>query len=1022
MNDLRRGQLLICVYILMASSSALGQTPTPAATHTPAPARTDVRRVLVIGDSQAENLRGGNVGSSQYDKRSYRYAFDMIGHLDKIHESRTDADAVLLARGGSRADKWSQAGQNYLTCAGCLDLIEQALEDWPTADHVILSVGGNDFFGTGGAPAGYRWHVDYLLTPTPTPPAMGTPPPGKEALFFLEIQEDIETVISFIKAERPGIKIDIVGYPYFNFTGDSIDVIRPTASPYASPTPLATGQPTPTATPTATMSPTATPPTGASPTASPMPTNTPLSRGVWDMIGQPTVRQMNDAQARFERFRANYASGDGDVRFVNSMGLTQYIYGDDRTQGGVDHYAPYGDYDPATVSFPGQEIDPTPFYPFQAGDPDFPGPPEARAWTGGPYWEILKDGLHLSNPPGYKDLAVFHTNLYFADRFRGTPDMTFYSQGGTKDGTIRPTATPLASSGNDHDLVIGHETAATYDLHSMILSFDTSDIPDNAVLTAASIYVTRQGLTDSESGNERNPFIHDIQPDGAVHIDMGDVLLGISSPYFGSSADVESGDDAASADAAVWTRFVGTARENGFRLRIDLPSSFLSEVALTGTTQIRASLEKIAASGAKHTVSFFDGDAESGDPLAAPHTVRPWIDVFYILPTATPSATTTPTPTPSPNATMTPTPSWYCCPGDADNSGSFVDANDFIAVQNNFGLDNGYGGLGDGNCSGSFVDANDFIAVQANFGNPCDVPPTATPTVSPTNTATPSPTGGGFAPGPPPASPTPEPSQTPSPSPTPDRRIVAEATPGAGVPVLRFSPDIGIGTVGSSISRTVTLDTNGLDVSLVNAFINYDTERLEFTGGSLNGAWDNTELNVAPKEVIAGVIALCASRGSGIYVDSVSGTGIAVATLEFDVIGHGPALLDHETHPYFGPRTFMFDGDFKTIQVVAPMAGLVVGVGSPATVSDAANVVDIIPDAAFDESPATRRATFHSMLEEIAAYISASDPDSALKLIEGEFLIRADGCSSGDPGDDWVTDCTAQSWLVTVMSSIASGL
>lgn len=61
-----------------------------------------------------------------------------------------------------------------------------------------------------------------------------------------------------------------------------------------------------------------------------------------------------------------------------------------------------------------------------------------------------------------------------------------------------------------------------------------------------------------------------------------------------------------------------------------------------------------------------------------------------------------------------------CCPGDANNSGGSVNANDFLTVQSNFGTDNGLGGLGDANCSGGAVNANDFLTVQANFGANCD--------------------------------------------------------------------------------------------------------------------------------------------------------------------------------------------------------------------------------------------------------------------------------------------------------------
>lgn len=60
-----------------------------------------------------------------------------------------------------------------------------------------------------------------------------------------------------------------------------------------------------------------------------------------------------------------------------------------------------------------------------------------------------------------------------------------------------------------------------------------------------------------------------------------------------------------------------------------------------------------------------------------------------------------------------------CCPGDADNSGGFVDAADFIRVQSLFGTFALGGATGDGDCGGGFIDAADFIAVQAAFGRDC---------------------------------------------------------------------------------------------------------------------------------------------------------------------------------------------------------------------------------------------------------------------------------------------------------------
>lgn len=87
-----------------------------------------------------------------------------------------------------------------------------------------------------------------------------------------------------------------------------------------------------------------------------------------------------------------------------------------------------------------------------------------------------------------------------------------------------------------------------------------------------------------------------------------------------------------------------------------------------------------------------------------------------------PTATATPEPTPTVTSTAThpaPSPTPLCCGGDADLSGGFVDALDFIAVQSSFGAEGPAGRAGDADCSGGLIDAADFIAVQTNFGRDC---------------------------------------------------------------------------------------------------------------------------------------------------------------------------------------------------------------------------------------------------------------------------------------------------------------
>lgn len=127
-------------------------------------------------------------------------------------------------------------------------------------------------------------------------------------------------------------------------------------------------------------------------------------------------------------------------------------------------------------------------------------------------------------------------------------------------------------------------------------------------------------------------------------------------------------------------------------------------------------------------LQYFNGDLPDGvslppdceivpSPIATRTPFATAIPMASATPTQTPVATSTPSPVPT--TTASPTSGGACCPGDADNSGSFVDANDFICVQNVFGQEVTLGGVGDADCSGGLIDGLDFISVQANFGAEC---------------------------------------------------------------------------------------------------------------------------------------------------------------------------------------------------------------------------------------------------------------------------------------------------------------
>jgi CSLREA domain-containing protein len=150
-----------------------------------------------------------------------------------------------------------------------------------------------------------------------------------------------------------------------------------------------------------------------------------------------------------------------------------------------------------------------------------------------------------------------------------TGQQIFYSVG-TQDGWI------LESSETSNVGGMMNSTASTFNLgddaknrqYRVILSFNTSALPDNAVITRVTLQIKKQGLVG------RNPFTI-----------LGGLKVDIQKPYFGTAAALAPSDFQAAADKNGVATFNAMPLGNWYSAVLN--ASGLVYINKTGTTQFR---------------------------------------------------------------------------------------------------------------------------------------------------------------------------------------------------------------------------------------------------------------------------------------------------------------------------------------------------------------------------------------------------------------------------------------------------
>ena len=306
-----------------------------------------------------------------------------------------------------------------------------------------------------------------------------------------------------------------------------------------------------------------------------------------------TDAELNDMMVTIETERIGWANSDPRISFDHSVGLLHHYFGD-----GVSG--------PGVLPHPGQT--PPAYLPFPGGNQLKPTLRSLFRKPGG----IDADPIHL-NYTGYQYKITNQTETHFFPRFRGAVSETFFSQGGTSDGWTDGTATATS------EVKLGDNGTSPY---YGILTFDTSSIPDGALVTEASIYLIRKSAAGT------NPFTSG---------DLGTVVVDVVSGSFGAPA-VETSDASATADAGDTGYSAGTASSNDYAVRIDITGSGLAVINNQGTTQIRAHFPAPGTGSSVDQVSFHDGDAglpaSSGLRTLADYMggAKPFLDVSYYVP------------------------------------------------------------------------------------------------------------------------------------------------------------------------------------------------------------------------------------------------------------------------------------------------------------------------------------------------------------------------------------------------------
>lgn len=148
-----------------------------------------------------------------------------------------------------------------------------------------------------------------------------------------------------------------------------------------------------------------------------------------------------------------------------------------------------------------------------------------------------------------------------------------------------------------------------------VLSFDTSGLPDGAVITGVALRIRSSGVVGT------NPFVI---PDPSQNQGLNLLKVGIKAGVCHDNPDLERFDFQAVGSRGNVGRFIKTPSDRWYRAPLRSPSYLL--VNRTGDTQFRLhfAVDDAGAGKSADYLSFYTGNADPAD--------RPQLIIAYYLP------------------------------------------------------------------------------------------------------------------------------------------------------------------------------------------------------------------------------------------------------------------------------------------------------------------------------------------------------------------------------------------------------
>lgn len=302
----------------------------------------------------------------------------------------------------------------------------------------------------------------------------------------------------------------------------------------------------------------------------------------WESFGFPNPYEANTSMQYIETKREAWSHTHSNMAYVQNLGLMQYHFGQKDT---LKDTSPLGYFYPRLPPYDPKSV------PFPYGNPMYPTPQVAMGLFG-------FDAYHLG-PEGFKVFAANQIKHVLLDKLRGFPTATFYSDS-ENDGWVNSLG-KFASG----EIKVG-KGSSTEEVKGL-LSFNTENIPDDAIISDASIFITRKKLEG------RNP-LNDIFPSNA-NLDIKKGTINGILP--------EGIDFAAQMDYENAGCFVGQSSHDGYTTRIDLKPEALLFLNKEGITQFRVAYNS-GVVGKSSLVSYYTGGEIDPDEPVAAH-----LDVHY---------------------------------------------------------------------------------------------------------------------------------------------------------------------------------------------------------------------------------------------------------------------------------------------------------------------------------------------------------------------------------------------------------